>query len=380
MRPDSTNLARLTQGRLLYKLLAINVPMLAAVVLIVWAAIDYMAADYFAALIAEYGVSPDKTHEMFLDAVHRYLAWAAIIGLIAALALSYMLTRRMLSPLSEMAEVSRRIAGGDYEARVRIVTTDEIAHVAESFNHMAESLEKIEKLRKTMVADAAHELRTPLTNMRGYLEGLQDGVIAPTHKTFEMLHSEVLRLVKLAESLLELAKADAVDAGQVNAERTCLTDVLDDSLELLSARLRQRELRVTLRLAKDAGFVLVNPDHLRQVLRNLLDNAIQYARNPSAVTIRTERDNGHVKCSVSNEGPEISQKDMQHVFERFYRTDKSRSRHHGGAGIGLAIVKELVEAQGGNVGVTSENCRTTFWFTLPCSPTETFNESLQEAY
>jgi two-component system sensor histidine kinase BaeS len=355
---------------MLYRLLAINVPVLAAVLIVVWLAIDYMAAGYFAALIEEYGISPATPHRMFLEAIHRYLIWAAVVGFAIALTLSYVLTKRILAPLSAMADVTRRIAAGDYGARARVDSNDEIGYVARSFNHMADSLEKIEWLRKTMVADAAHELRTPLTNMQGYLEGLRDGVIPPSKKTFEMLHYEVLRLVKLAESLLALAEADAARVQEPRTEAVCLPELVDESLSLARAQLAQRHLRVIRRFGPDAAWVTVNPDHLRRVLRNLVDNVLQYSTAGTQVAIDSERVNGVVKCSMSNDGDRVSAVSIDHIFERFYREDRSRSRHRGGAGIGLAIVKELVEAHGGEVGATSENGRTTVWFTLPPGESE----------
>lgn len=355
------------RSTLLFRLLAINVLVLAAVLVVVWLAIDYMAAGYFATLIQEFGISPARTHAMFLDAIHRYLLWAAIIGLALALSLSYILTRRILAPLSAMADVTRRIAAGDYGGRVEVGANGEIGELARAFNHMAGSLQKIEHLRKTMVADAAHELRTPLTNMQGYLEGLRDGVIAPSQKTFEMLHSEVLRLVKLAESLLALAEADAASKEDLRTEEVELPRLIDESLELADAQLRQKHLSIDRHFGPDASRVEADPDQLRRVLRNLVDNCLQYSSAGTEVVVSTERVNGAIRCSISNEGEEISKENLQHIFERFFREDKSRSRGRGGAGIGLAIVKELVNAHGGEVGATSDAGRTNVWFTLPPS-------------
>lgn len=358
------------RSRFLYKLLAINVPVLAAVLIVVWIAFDYMAAGYFATLIKDFGISPDRSNQMFLDAIHRYLLWAALAGLVIALSLSYFLTKRILAPLSAMTEVTRRIASGDYGARVDVEADDEFGELARSFNHMAESLQKIERLRETMVADAAHELRTPLTNMQGYLEGLRDGVIMPSQKTFEMLHSEVLRLVKLAESLLALAKADAASREDLQIESLDLPDLIDESFELAEAQFRRKQLRIARHFASDASHVDADPDQLRRVLRNLVDNCLQYSSAGTEVAVKTERIDGVIRCTISNEGEPITADNVPYIFERFFREDKSRSRRRGGAGIGLAIVKELVSAHGGQVGAVSDTGHTDVWFTLPVNRNE----------
>jgi len=164
--------------RLLWKLLLGNiVPVIAVIVLLVWFAIDQLAADYFAVLMKQYHIDPADSHRMFLTAIHRYLIWASVAALALAFLLNYLLTRRVLRPLFQMTAITRQVAKGNYSERVAVVTSDEIGQLAQSFNQMADSLEKIEQLRKNMVADIAHELRTPLTNLRGCLEAMSDGVI-----------------------------------------------------------------------------------------------------------------------------------------------------------------------------------------------------------
>ena len=189
------------RSRLLWKLLAINIPVIGAVVAVVWLTIDYLAADYFMALMKRYNVSPAETHAVFLDAVHRYLIHASIGAIVLATVLSLLFTRKALHPLERMTDAARRIAAGDYGARIETGSKDEVGELANAFNRMTDSLEKVENLRKSMVADIAHELRTPLTNIRGYLEGLSDGVVAPSKDTFDTLQTEVIRLVRLVEDL-----------------------------------------------------------------------------------------------------------------------------------------------------------------------------------
>ena len=259
-------------NRLLWKLLAINIPVVAGVILVVWLAIDYLAADYFAVLMEEYHVSPNDAHGIFLNAVHRYLLGATLCAFALAAALSFLLTRKVLRPLSEMMQVTRRLSDGDYTARVQVQSKDEIGRLGAAFNRMADNLERIERLRKTMVADAAHELRTPLTNIRGYLEGLQEGVVSPSQETFEMLHSEMLRLVRLSEDLLSLARADAAKLD-LRPQPFSMRDLVEEVLDFNRLRLSAKDLKAEVRFHEGADAVLADRDKLLQAVRNLFDNA-----------------------------------------------------------------------------------------------------------
>ena len=348
--------------RLLWKLVGINGVAIGTVILVVWLAFDTLAADYFTVLMDRYHIAPDALHGMFLAAVHRYLLWASVAGLAIALVLSYWLTRRVLSPLSRMVDVTRRIAAGDYSARVGAGGTDEMARLGRAFDRMAESLARLEQLRRQMVADAAHELRTPLTNIQGYLEALRDGVIPSTPATFAMLHEQVRRLARLSDALLDLARADAVRAD-IQRHDLALRPVFEEMLEAAGPGLAARKLHVTLELSLHAARVCADPDRLRQVLRNLLENAAEHAATGGELQIRSARIETGVRLSFANDGETFSTADAPFIFERFYRADKSRSR--GGTGIGLAIVKELVEAQGGAVGAETGGGRTCVWLTLP---------------
>jgi signal transduction histidine kinase len=231
---------------------------------------------------------------------------------------------------------------------------------------MAENLEKIEKLRKNMVADISHELRTPLTNLRGYLEGLSDEVIPPSPETFRMLEQEVLRLVNLVEDLQQLAKADAAEVF-LDRREISLHDLLGQIMDLYRPNYQEKELTVDWRLDPAADLVTGDADKLLQAIRNLVDNAWKYTPRKGTVTIATERTPDGVKTVVANTGPAIAAEDVPYLFERFFRADRSRarSREGGGAGIGLAIVMELIVAHGGTVGAASEPDGTRVWFTIP---------------
>lgn len=263
-----------------------------------------------------------------------------------------------------MAQIAGRIAEGDFAARVDIGVRDEVGRLGEAFNRMADSLARLESLRRTMVADFAHELRTPLTNIRGYLEGLAEGVIEPSPEIFDMLHAEVLRLVRLIEDLQQLTK---VDAARILLERrpVALEPLLGRIVDLNRPRAEARGVCVETTVAPDAAEIHADTDKLALVLGNLADNACRYAPQAGRVRIAAVRAGDGVRVSFRNAAPQLAADDLPMLFERFWRADKSRSRDSGGAGIGLAIVKDLVEAHGGTVGAAAEGGELEVWFTLP---------------
>jgi two-component system sensor histidine kinase BaeS len=351
--------------RLLWKLLLINiVPVIAIIILVVWVSIDQLAAGYFMALMDKYEVSPNDIHQMFLTAVHRYLLWASIAALGLAFVISYFLTRRILQPLSQMSAITREVATGNFSARVEVISRDEVGQLGIAFNRMADSLAQVEQLRKTMVADVAHELRTPLTNLRGYLEALNDKVLPPSPQTFWMLQQEIMRLVSLVENLQQLARADAARAF-LKREKLSLAEAVEQMLALYRTHFQEKKITIEKSFAPDAEFVMADRDKLLQAVRNLVENAWKYTEPKGRVTISSQAEKGAVKLIISNTGPGIKENDLRFIFERFFRADRSRSRDAGGAGIGLAIVKELIEAHGGQVGAESRDGETRVWFSLP---------------
>jgi len=346
--------------RLLPKLLLINLPVIGIIILTIWLAIDHLAANYFMVLMDEYMVAPTETHQAFLDAIHRYLVWASLAGLGLALLFSYLLTRRVLRPLARMTEISDEVASGEFAGRVDISSEDEVGQLGEAFNRMADSLTQIEQLRRNMVSDIAHELRTPLTNLRGYLEALSDEVVPPSKPTFEMLQQEILRLVNLVEDLQQLSRAEAAHA-YLNRQNLNLPETIEQMLALYRPNFEASQQQVELDFASGAATVQADRDKLLQAIRNLVDNAAKYAPEKSIIRIRGERTGSNIKVVFANGGEQIPADALPQLFQRFYRADPSRSREGGGAGIGLAIVKELIEAHGGEVGAESDPVETRIW-------------------
>jgi signal transduction histidine kinase len=273
------------------------------------------------------------------------------------------LALRLARPLQAIAAAARRVARGEYAARVQRTGPEEMVSLADSFNQMADSLQQQERMRRDFIVNAAHELSTPLTNLQGYLEALRDGVIAPSTQQFQSLHEEVDRLVRLSQSLNTLAQ-DSIPSSGSALETIDLVPAVHTAVELARPSFDGKAIRVQLHLPDQLPARAV-PDQLSQVLANLLQNASRYTPEGGMITVAAEARRSDVLVSVSNTGDGIPDLDLPHIFERFYRVEKSRDRAHGGAGIGLAIVKQLVEATGGRVGAESQAGVTRFWFSLP---------------
>jgi signal transduction histidine kinase len=336
----------------------------AAVGLIILAVgVAVVGADVFTALMMEAGDSAEHAQEMYDDSVMNVVIAAAVVAVIASITLAVILARRLARPLAQIGSAARRVADGDYAARVPRDGPEEVASLADSFNQMAASLERQESMRRDFIANAAHELRTPLTNLQGYLEALRDGVITADRATYESLHEEADRLVRLSRSLDSLAEGDAGTSLPTLVDLD-LAVAIGSALELATPSID----RAGLRLEADLPVSLparADPDRLAQVLANLLSNAVRYTPSGGIISVRAERRPGDVLISVVNTGDGIPAEDLDRVFERFYRVEKSRDRERGGAGIGLAIVKQLVEQGGGRVGADSRDGLTRFWFSVP---------------
>jgi signal transduction histidine kinase len=324
--------------------------------------VTVVGADVFRGLMAEAGVSADHAQAMYDESVTTVVLAAVAVAAIASVALAIFLARMLTRPIAEVGAAARRIAEGDYAARVPRDGPEELASLADSFNQMAASLERQETMRRDFIANAAHELRTPLTNLQGYLEALRDGVIVADRATYDSLWEEAERLVRLSHSLDALTEGDAGAAPTL--EELDLSAAIRAALDLAKATLERAGLRVDVELP-DRLPARANPDHLAQVLANLLSNAARYTPAGGTVSVRAERRPSDLLVSIINTGDRIPPADLERVFERFYRVEKSRDPARGGAGIGLAIVKQLVEAAGGTVGAESLEGRTRFWFSLP---------------
>ena len=318
----------------------------------------------FADLMTQHGTDTASSQAMFEDAIGWVVVATVLIAIVIAVVVAIVLGARLAQPLRGISRAARGIAEGDYGARIPREGPEEIVSLADSFNQMAAALEEQERMRREFIANAAHELRTPLTNLQGYLEALRDGVIEPDRATFESLWDEAQRLVRLSASLDTLAAGDAGVIGVVGDVDLAAT--IRTALELARPSIAAAGLTVDAEIP-DRLTVRGDPDQLAQVLGNLLQNAVRYTPEGGRVAVRAQRRPDDVLVSVTNTGDGIPPEDLPHLFERFYRVEKSRDRARGGAGIGLSIVRQLVEAAGGAVGAESRDGLTRFWFSLPAT-------------
>jgi two-component system sensor histidine kinase BaeS len=325
--------------------------------------VTVVGGQVFTDLMMRAGDTAQHAREMYDQSVSVVVIVAVVVAALASVGLAIVMARMLARPLREVGAAARRIADGDYEARVPREGPEEIASLADSFNQMAATLEEQERMRRDFIANAAHELRTPLTNLQGYLEALRDGVIVADRSTYESLWDEAERLVRLSRSLDALAEGDAA-AGSPAVVTLDLATAIRSAVELAQPSIERAGLSLSVAVPETLS-ARANPDHLAQVLGNLFSNAVRYTPAGGEVIVRAERRPGDLLISVANSGEPIPADDLDRVFERFYRVEKSRDRARGGAGIGLAIVKQLVEAGGGRVGAESAEGKTRFWFSLP---------------
>jgi two-component system sensor histidine kinase BaeS len=322
-----------------------------------------VGGQVFTDLMMKAGDSAEHARTMYDQSVTTVVIAAVLVAALASVGLAVVMSRMLARPLREVGAAARRIAGGDYAARVPRDGPEEIVSLADSFNQMAASLEEQERMRRDFIANAAHELRTPLTNLQGYLEALRDGVIVADRSTYESLWDEAERLVRLSRSLDALADGDAATAPP-DLRAIDLAAAVRSAVELAEPAIERAGLRLSVEVPPTLP-AWANPDQLAQVLANLLSNAVRYTPRGGMVVVQAERRPGDLLVAVGNTGEPIPPDDLARVFERFYRVEKSRDQARGGAGIGLAIVKQLVEASGGRVGADSVDGQTRFWFSLP---------------
>jgi len=325
--------------------------------------VGVVGANVFTALMVRAGQSAEHAKQMYDASVTSVVIAAAAVAALASVGLALLMARMLAKPLAGIGAAARRIADGDYAARVPRDGPEQFASLADSFNQMAASLERQESMRRDFIANAAHELRTPLTNIQGYLEALRDGVITADRATYESLHEEADRLVRLSRSLDSLAEGDARTSLPAPSAID-LAVAVRSALDLAAPSIERAGLRLIAEIPTTLP-ARADPDGLAQVLANLLSNAVRYTPTGGTVTVRAERRPDDLLVTVANTGDGIPPDDLDRVFERFYRVEKSRDRARGGAGIGLAVVTQLVEASGGRVGAESGGGSTRFWFSLP---------------
>jgi signal transduction histidine kinase len=305
-------------------------------------------------------------HENFDAAITEILAIAIVFALLAAIVVSIFTAKRIIGPIQMMMDASHHIAAGDYHKRIPVPSNDELGALASTFNQMTEELEHTEQRRMELIGDVAHELRTPLSSIKSTMEGLVDDVLPADPATLMEVQREVSRLQRLVHDLEELSRAES---GQIPLEPRAVTpdEFIRPAVERLKNQYKDKGVNLEVNVASDLPHVWVDPGRITQVLLNLLGNALQYTPSGGRVMVRAWREGREILTEVKDTGIGIPTEHLPHIFERFYRVDKSRSRVGGGSGIGLTIAKYLVGAHGGRIWATSlkSDQGSTFTFTLP---------------
>ena len=320
----------------------------------------------------------DSLFQGFRSGVYDALLLSALAASVAAIAVGLFITRQIVAPIRALSQASRRIAAGSYTERVDLAgenqsDIDELGQLAQDFNRMAENLEHTEALRRQLIGDVSHELRTPLTAIKGSLEALIDGVLPADPETFEQIYQEADRLQRLVNGLQELSRVEA-GAFKLDLQPLLLADLLKTVTIRLDRQYAEKGVRLEIDIPSDLPGIMADADRLSQVLFNLVGNALQYTPAGGQVIVAARRQGDEVQVSVQDTGIGIAAEHLPHVFDRFYRADRSRSRVSGGSGIGLTIAKHLVEAHGGRICAESpgEGLGSTFAFTLPVAKPSKF--------
>lgn len=292
---------------------------------------------------------------------------ASLWIILASFGVIYVVSEKLTSPIRKMSAATREMTRGNFDVKVDVRGRDEIAALASSFNDMAKSLGNLERMRSSFISDVSHELRTPMTTIGGFIDSILDGAIPPEKEGYYLgiVSSEIKRLSRLVNSLLEVSH---FQTGKV-ALNPSPFDVCEMARVILISneqRIEEKHLDVSFECDRDNIIVVADPDQIHRCIFNICDNAIKFARDGGKYEVSIKEADGKVYFSVYNEGVGISDEDLPFVFERFYKSDKSRSLDRTGVGLGLFLVKSMIEANGETIKCESEYgkwCRFTFTLT-----------------
>ena len=322
---------------------------------------------------AQRGMMPDRLADIntqietnFRASVNDALLRAGIAAILAAAVVSWLVSQQIINRLRALVSLSQRIAGGQYQERLEIKSHDELAELGQSFNQMAEALDHTEALRRELMADVTHELKTPLASIKGYMEGLQDNIFPANAETFQLIHREASRLQRLVEDLQELSR---VETGEmpIHLQLSDPCHILEAAVERMRPQFSEKGIALTAQHPANLPAVRADPDRIGQVLTNLLGNALQNTPAGGHVEVILSQDHDHARFAVKDTGIGLAPENLDRIFLRFYRVDKSRARSSGGSGIGLTISRHLVEAHRGRIWAESRGLGqgSVFYVTLP---------------
>jgi signal transduction histidine kinase len=311
-----------------------------------------------------------RAGKAFLGNINRALLIGAGGATIVALLLAIVLARSLTKPLRELTAATRAVASGDLEQKVPVRSGDELGKLARAFNQMSAELARALDVRRQMTADIAHDLRTPVSVIKGYAAALDEGVMPANTETFHIILDEAERLERLIEDLRTLSLSEA---GELSLSRRLASprEIVDRAASAYEHLAQGKNISIEVTVGRDLPDLTADPDRITQVLGHLLDNAMQFTTVEGRIALSAQRVSGGVELRVQDNGPGISAEDLPHVFNRFYRGDKSRGRDdlNSGSGLGLAIAKSIVAGHEGRIWAESPGHRkgSTFTVYLPAA-------------
>lgn len=324
--------------------------------------VDYK--DNFYGAIAM--ITPLNEFKDPLRSVYQRIWISAIFAIIVSSIIMYHFSERIIiKPLASINQVAKRIAKGEVEKRVHIDSDDEIGELAESFNSMADSLEKVDKNRRDFISNVSHEIRSPITSIKGFIGGILDGVIPKEKERYylSITYEEIQRLTRLVNDLLDLS---AIEAGRfsLKIDEFDINEIIRLTVIKFETKIREKKLKVDVCFSEDHVYVAADRDRIIQVVTNLVDNAIKYVNDAGNIQIMSKTKGDKVFISVYNDGPGIAKEDLLHIWDRFYKADKSRTRKMS-TGLGLPIARNILTQLGEDIWVENKDgSGVTFTFTL----------------
>ncbi len=315
----------------------------------------------------------------FLGEILKMFLISSIAVLIVVTIIIYFVTHQMVKPLREMSEAAQEFGKGDFSKRLTVDDYNEIGQLAMALNNMAQSLSTLETMRRSFIANVSHELKTPMTTIGGFIDGILDGTIAPEKQKqyLRIVSDEVKRLARLVRSMLNLAQVEAGEM-QLNLEKVDMVDTICQTLFSLEKQIEAKQLEVR-GLDREKVFVEADSDLIHQVIYNLTENAIKFSNEGGYLEFEFLKEGNRMLIGIKNSGEGLSKEEIPRVFDRFYKTDRSRGLDKNGVGLGLYIVRSIVNLHGGEIMVKSaqgEYCE--FLFTLPCAKTSKFKRTNHE--
>lgn len=314
-----------------------------------------------------FAASPAHSLTQFRNDIYNYMLIAVIIASVVLFVLVYLITAQQIRPLREMTEAVVNYAAGDFSVRVPVTDETEVGQLAAAFNRMADAIDRSESMRRSFIANVSHELKTPMTTISGFVDGILDGTIAPEKQTqyLSIVSDETKRLSRLVRSMLDLSKIDSGEM-RLNKSRFDISNTVFETLLSFEPRIEEKQIEI--RGLDSVKPLIVNgdPDLIHQVVYNLVENAIKFTNKGGYIYVRIYHRERQAYVNIANSGIGIPSDDLPHIFERFYKTDKSRSQDKSGVGLGLFIVKTIIKLHKGGIEArSSEGNYCEFEFHIP---------------